>query len=64
MSLTIPLFEELLKHLVDEDPQLFRIQRGFVLRIFLKLQDTLREKSERALQIPLERADAVGRRPV
>ena len=62
MPLPVPLLEEFLEHLVDEDAELFRVQRRFVFRILLEAQHALRKKSERALEIPLERADAVGRR--
>src|SRR5688572_29253867 len=64
MSLAIPFFEEFLKDLVDEDAQFLRIQRDLVFGVFLQPQHAFREKPERALQIPFERADAVSNRPV
>ena len=64
MPLPVPRFEEFLEDLVDEDAELFRVERRFVFRIFLEAQHPLRKESERALEVPLERADAVGRRLV
>src|SRR5262245_45600843 len=54
-----PLLEERLKDGVNENAEILRAQRGFVLRILLESQDTLAEIDERAPQIPLERADCV-----
>ena len=64
MPLAVPLFEELLEHLVDENAELLRIQRRFVFGVFLELQHAFGKKSERALQIALERADAVSCGPI
>jgi hypothetical protein len=44
---------------VYEDSELFRVEPRFIFGIFLKAEDTLRKKSERALKVPLERTDAV-----
>ena len=59
MSLAVPFFKKFLEDFVDENPELFRVERGFVFGILLEAEDTLRKESERALKVPLERADAV-----
>ena len=53
----LPRGEELLEHLVDELTLTTRIHDLFVVGLLLELEDVLREKLERTIEIRFDRAD-------